>query len=164
MILHRSLPPAIYYLPGGTAEWLYNSKTHATLHVELPNASLQPGESLTDSAGYAVGLHALNWGAWNKNDDFSEPVSSVFTNADNIEVYSSGILLAGRSPITGVCPNISFVEVQAPNAAVVIGQLGGRTHAGQIAAKSIIIHQGTHFIWVKEGEYVSTPTVVVRNW
>lgn len=52
----------------------------------------------------------------------------------------------------------------APNAAVVIGQLGGRTHAGQIAAKSITIHQGTHFIWVKEGEYVSTPTVVVRNW
>lgn len=177
-VIHDSAslaPPAIYYLPGGTAEWHYNSQTHATLHVELPTASLQPGESLTDSAGYAVGLHALNWGAWNKDDDFSEPVSSVFTNADNIEVYSSGILLAGRSPITSVCPNISFVEVQRDTLGVAwanpeatdiwqVDVYGVQDFIGSIDLRSAVIDSFGVAIWrgalplqmVNHGEFWAT--------
>lgn len=103
--------PDIYYMPGGTARWVYNGNNSETLIISFPNDILRPGDALGGEAGYVLGLHSKTWGMWTKNDDPSQPKSSSFANATNINVFSQGVDILASGEISKTCPSVQFVEV-----------------------------------------------------
>ena len=105
-------PPEPYYLPGGMANWTFESADHATLVIYFPDLTLYPGDTLGGISGYSIGLHGNDWVTWTKSDDPSQPQSNTFALANNVSVYSDGqpiLLDAGKK--TG-CPVVQFVQVK----------------------------------------------------
>jgi hypothetical protein len=73
-------------------------------------------EEFPNSSGFSVGLHTKNWSVWSKSDDYSQPVSNVFTLTDRLSVYSNGVSLTeetgGETVSNAVCPNVWFLEIR----------------------------------------------------
>lgn len=117
--------PALYYLPGGMANWSFEDSVHATLVIYFPTTILYPGDTLGGISGFSVGLHNHNWSTWTKNDDPSQPKSSTFSIANNVEVMSDGqLLMSDIGKHTG-CPSLQFVEIQKDSVSLqVLQQLG----------------------------------------
>lgn len=115
--------PDIFYMPGGTANWVYNGNDSETLIIFFPDIVLNPGDTLGGEAGYVLGMHAKNWGGWSKTDDPSQPTNSVFNLAKNVDVVSEGknILVTGEK--VGKCPVIQFVEVRNNEVTLQVMQL-----------------------------------------
>ena len=103
--------PKLYYLSGGTASWIFESSTNATLVISFPNAVLRPGDVLGGNSGFSIGLHNTNWSTWTKSDDPSQPASSSFSLATNVEVFSGGVSLSSNTSPHTECPNVQFVEI-----------------------------------------------------
>jgi hypothetical protein len=127
-------PAESYYVPGGNMQWFQLSGGEALLKIYFPNVVLEPMEELSNSSGFSVGLHTTNWYVWNKQEHYSQPVSSIFTLTDRISVYSNGLLLNGSNGGTALdlaCPEVWFLEIQTDS--VKIGWLPSNSHEEQTA-------------------------------
>ena len=94
------------------ANWTFEDSVNATLVIYFPNIVLYPGDTLGGNSGFAVGLHNKDWSIWTKNNDPSQPLSSAFTIANNVEILSNGkSLMLNTGKHTG-CPVVQFVEIQ----------------------------------------------------
>ncbi|MDR1759053.1 MAG: hypothetical protein LBR60_00840 [Fibrobacter sp.] len=83
--------------------------------------------------------------------------NGTFGNTSLLNV--AGRLIVHTDAAETVFLNSSFAgQLIAPKALVILGQ-GDKLYAGQIAARSITIHQNTRFIWVKEGANAVSPVV-----
>jgi len=65
------------------------------LKYQVSNVSLTPGQLHPNSSGNVVGLHYNDWGAWNKENDYSNNRCSTFTENTHITVYVNGTLVYG---------------------------------------------------------------------
>lgn len=114
--------PDLYYLPGGMANWSFDDSVNATLVIYIPDIVLYPGDSLGGNPGFAVGLHNKDWSTWTKEDDPSQPASSAFSIAENVEILSEG-----QSQMLDVgkyqgCPVVQFVEVEKDSISLLVLQ------------------------------------------
>lgn len=114
--------PDLYYLPDGMANWSFDDSVNATLVIYFPNVVLYPGDTLGENSGYAVGLHNKDWSTWTKEDDPSQPASSAFSIAENVEILSEG-----QSQMLDVgkyqgCPVVQFVEVEKDSISLLVLQ------------------------------------------
>lgn len=46
--------PDLYYLSGGTASWIFEGSSNATLVISFPNAVLNPGDVLGGTASFSI--------------------------------------------------------------------------------------------------------------
>ena len=114
--------PDLYYLPGGMANWSFDDPVNATLVIYIPDIVLYPGDSLGGNPGFAVGLHNKDWSTWTKEDDPSQPASSVFSIAENVEILSKGqSLMLDVGKYQG-CPVVQFVEVEKDSISLLVLQ------------------------------------------
>lgn len=112
--------PDLYYLPGGMANWSFDDSVNATLVIYIPDIVLYPGDSLGGNPGFAVGLHNKDWSTWTKEDDPSQPASSVFSIAENVEILSKGqSLMLDVGKYQG-CPVVQFVEVEKDSISLLV--------------------------------------------
>lgn len=114
--------PDLYYLPGGMANWSFDDSVNATLVIYIPDIVLYPGDTLGGNPGFAVGLHNKDWSTWTKEDDPSQPASSAFSIAENVEILSEG-----QSQMLDVgkyqgCPVVQFVEVEKDSISLLVLQ------------------------------------------
>jgi len=93
-------------------EWVQLGGGEALLKIFFPNVVLNPMEEFPNSSGFSIGLHANNWTAWSKQDDYSQPAGNAFALTDKISVYSNGILLSGQAVSNAACPEVWFLEIQ----------------------------------------------------
>jgi len=127
--------PDAYYLPGGLVNWVMEDSVNATLIVYFPNVILYPGDVLGGDAGFAIGLYNKDWSTWTKSDDPSQPVSSNFTLANNVDVLSGGKSLMLDAGKYAGCPIVQFVEIKSDSLSLqVIQQLN--TDASSIVVKN----------------------------
>ncbi|HHX15787.1 MAG TPA: hypothetical protein GX724_06460 [Fibrobacter sp.] len=114
--------PEIYYMPAGMVNWVFNSKTSATLVIYFPGLSLFPGEILGGESGFSIGMHNTDWSTWSKSNDPSQPNSNQFSVANNIDVIASGeSVMLGKTKYKN-CPVVQFVEVQSDTIALQVLQ------------------------------------------
>ena len=112
--------PDLYYLPGGMANWSFDDSVNATLVIYIPDIVLYPGDTLGGNPGFAVGLHNKDWSTWTKEDDPSQPASSVFSTAENVEILSKGqSLMLDVGKYQG-CPVVQFVEVEKDSISLLV--------------------------------------------
>ena len=112
--------PDLYYLPGGMANWSFDDSVNATLVIYIPDIVLYPGDTLGGNPGFAVGLHNKDWSTWTKEDDPSQPASSVFSIAENVEILSKGqSLMLDVGKYQG-CPVVQFVEVEKDSISLLV--------------------------------------------
>lgn len=115
--------PDLYYLPNGSANWLFEDSINATLVIYFPNVTLYPGDTLGGLSGYAIGLHNKNWTTWSKKDDFSQPISNSFSVAENIDILSNGHSVTPNIGKHPGCPIVQFVEIEKDSLSLQILQL-----------------------------------------
>lgn len=100
--------PEIYYAAGATVG--FNDAQNAL--VILPGRDIAPGAVWPDESGISVGLHAVDWTAWDKSDDWSQPGSELWQETDRMDVWVQGsqIALTVDSSHSGACPTESWFE------------------------------------------------------
>jgi hypothetical protein len=68
------------------------------LKYQITGANLAPGALLPGSAGNVIGLHYNDWSDWNKTNDYSNSLTSTFSQSTKIPLYVGATLITGTEP------------------------------------------------------------------
>ncbi|HEX2958618.1 MAG TPA: PA14 domain-containing protein, partial [Chitinispirillaceae bacterium] len=66
------------------------------IQYNVTGANILPGGLHPHSSGNCVGLHYNDWSTWDKTNDFSDNLSSSFTENQNISFYYNGTKIYGN--------------------------------------------------------------------
>lgn len=88
-----------YSLSGGSGSVEHISGVNFRIKLDFSSTSIPAGSVFPDNSGIAFGLHYADWANWVKDDDYSNNMSQIMTNNNNILVTSAnGQVLAGSYP------------------------------------------------------------------
>ncbi|MBN1759623.1 MAG: fibronectin type III domain-containing protein [Chitinispirillaceae bacterium] len=88
-----------YYTPNATVQ-IASCGSGYYIQYSVTGANLTPGGLLPNSAGNVVGLHFNDWSNWDNNNDFSNNLSAVFAENQNIALFCNGTKIYGNIPGT----------------------------------------------------------------
>ncbi len=100
-----------YYTPGSTETIESLGSSLYRIKYDFSGITLQPGNIFPDASGNIVGLHYSDWSTFDKTNDFSNNLSSSFSENLKIPVYLNGIKIYGSEPSTPPVPPVQPIPL-----------------------------------------------------
>jgi ELWxxDGT repeat protein len=142
-----------YYIPKSTTQLVSLGYDNYKIVYNFSGFSVDPDSVLPNFGGNIVGIHYGDWSTINKTNDYSNSLSSVFSENSRICVYSgNGALLWGtppssnRPPVANAGNDISVMDNSNTGVMIQLNGTSSNDPDGSIV----------NYEWIKNGSVIAT--------
>lgn len=142
-----------YFIPKSTTQLVPLGYGNYKIVYNFAGNSVDPDSALPTFGGNVVGIHYADWSYVNKTNDYSNSLSSVFSENSRICVYSSaGVLLWGtpqnlnRPPVANAGTDVNVTDNSGAGVTVNLNGTLSSDPDGSI----------TLYEWIKNGSVIAT--------